>query len=117
MLIIKRTSTGEPEPEGDSQLASMSMKYDKLFEALLWQVPLVKLKNSEEKNTAEGTMMLLGPALKMLEELPRGYLIMISVSSGTRFFISSNRRCHSVSHFSKGEANILSLVFSPLLSI
>ncbi len=62
MFMIKRTSTGEPDPKGDSQLAFMSMKYDKLSEASLWQVPLVKLKNSEEKNTAEGTMMLLGPA-------------------------------------------------------
>ncbi len=45
MLITNKTSTGEPEPQGESQLASMSMKYDKLSEASLWQVSLVKLKN------------------------------------------------------------------------
>ncbi len=71
MLMIKRTSTGEPEPQGESQLAFMSMKYDKFSEASLWQVPLVRLKNSEEKNTAEGTMMVLGLASKILRLEPR----------------------------------------------
>ena len=43
------------------------MNEERFVVASAWAVPLVRLKNFEVKNTAEGTRMALAPLSKMLE--------------------------------------------------